>query len=469
MKIRIFVCLAGVTLLLPADSYAQQANAQRFDAANRLIDAALRDSAAYRRLALLTDKFGPRMSGSKNLEDAIDWIVSEMKRDGFENVHTEPVMITHWVRGEESAELVSPRRAKLNMLGLGRSVATPARGITAPVLVVHDFAELRRRAGEAKGKLVLFNHAFDSTASPFAAYSSGVAYRAYGADSAAQFGAVGVLIRSVTPHSLNTPHTGGLNYADSARVAPKIPAAALTVENAEMLQRMQDRGERVVVILKMGAKTLPNAPSRNVVAEIRGSQRPNEVVVLGGHIDSWDVGTGAMDDGGGSVAAWEAARVILKSGVRPLRTIRVVLWTNEEIGLGGAFGYRDAHRSELPNHVLAMESDNGVFTPHGINYSGDSTGLPRVRELAHLLARIAADSVAAEGPEADVWPLNQLGVPTLAINSDPSRYFWYHHTEADTIDKIDPRQLAECVSVMAVMANTVANMEDRLPRAPVSK
>ncbi|MEO5567945.1 MAG: M20/M25/M40 family metallo-hydrolase, partial [Gemmatimonadaceae bacterium] len=352
--------LTVFALVIGTTASAQISVEPHRQAANQLIDAALRDSAAHRRLSALADGFGHRMSGAPSLERAIDWIVAGMKKDGLENVHTEPVMVTHWVRGAESAEVISPRPIKLNMLGLGRSVGTPAAGITAPIMVVRNFAELRRRGAEAKGRIVIFNFPFDTTVAPFAGYSQAVQYRARGADSARAFGAVTVLVRSVTPRSLDTPHTGGMAYGDTSRTARNIPAAAITVENAEMLQRMHDRGERVVVRLRMSAKTLAPARSRNVVAEIRGSEFPDEVIVMGGHIDSWDVGQGAMDDGAGCVAAWEALRLIKQLGVRPKRTIRVVLWTNEEIGLAGGNGYRDAHRGELDNHIYALESDNGV-------------------------------------------------------------------------------------------------------------
>jgi len=459
------VVVAGLTLVATGASTSAQVPLQPHAAsANQLIDAALRDSAAYRRLALLTDKFGHRMSGSASLESAIDWIVAEMKRDGLENVHTEPVMVTHWVRGAESAELIGPRAKPLRMLGLGRSVGTPTAGITAPVLVVRSFGDLRARGAEARGKIVLYDFPFDTAVGPDAAYGQAVQYRVFGADSATAFGAVGVLVRSVTPRSLSTPHTGGMNYADSARKGPKIPAAAITVEDAEMLHRMQDRGEKILVKLTMGAKTLAPAASRNVVAEVRGTERPNEIIVLGGHSDSWDVGQGAMDDGGGSVAAWEAVRLIKQSGVRPKRTVRVVLWTNEEIGLAGGTAYRDAHRAELDDHIYAMESDNGVFRPHGVTFAGSPAGLAMVRGLAQLLKRVGADTVDAGGPEADVGPLNALGVPALAINTEQSRYFWYHHTDADTMDKLDPSDMALCVAIMAVMANTVANITERIPR-----
>jgi carboxypeptidase Q len=457
--------LLALGLLAPVSLRAQLSIESHRAAADQLIDAAMRDSAAHRRLSTLADRFGHRMSGAASLEQAIDWIVAEMKRDGLENVHTEPVMVTHWVRGAESAVMTSPRRVTLHLLGLGRSVGTPAAGITAPVLVVKDFAELRARAAEAKGKIVLFNYPFDTTLHPFTAYSQAVQYRGGGADAASAVGAVAVLVRSVTPRSLQTPHTGGMSYADSGRQGPRIPAAAVTVEDAEMMRRMQERGERIVVTLKMGARTLPPAQSRNVVAEVRGSERPDEVIVLGGHIDSWDVGQGAMDDGGGSVAAWEAVRLIKQLGVRPKRTVRVVLWTNEEIGLAGGNGYRDAHRAEIDKHVAAMESDNGVFTPRGLQFAGSDAGMAIIRQIAPLLRRIGADSVMSGGPEADVSPLAALGVPTLAINTDPSRYFWYHHTDADTPDKIDPVDIAKCVAVMAVTVHTIANLDAMLPRA----
>jgi carboxypeptidase Q len=214
----------------------------------------------------------------------------------------------------------------------------------------------------------------------------------------------------------------------------------------------------------MGARTLMPARSYNVVADVRGSERPDEIVVMGGHIDSWDVGQGAMDDGGGAVVAWEALRLIKELGIRPKRTVRVVLWTNEEIGLAGATAYRDAHRAEIDKHVLAMESDNGVFRPRGIQFGSGEGGLPIMQRIASLLGAVGVDSARAGGPESDTGPLYQAGVPVANIDADPSRYFWYHHSEADTIDKLDPVDVARCVAVLAVLANTVANMDGTLPR-----
>jgi carboxypeptidase Q len=422
--------------------------------ADRLIAAATGDSAAFERLTLLTDAFGHRFSGSESLERAIDWILEEMRKDSLENVRGEPVMVPRWVRGNESLLLLAPRPRTLPMLGLGGSIATPPEGITADVFVVSSFDELRERSDEARGKIVLFD-------APFTTYGQTVAYRANGAIEAAKVGAVASLIRSVTPYSQQTPHTGGMRYDPSVR---RIPHAAITVEDAMMLHRMQERGERIRVTLTMSARTLPDARSRNVVAELRGSELPDEVVVLGGHIDSWDVGTGAMDDAGGSVAAWEAVRLMKRLGLRPRRTVRVVLWTNEENGLAGGNAYRDAHRGELDGHVLAIESDAGVFRPTGFGFSGSDSAFAIVRAIASLLAPIGADTITRPGGGADIGPIMALGVPGMGLQVDGTRYFWYHHSDSDTIDKLDPAEVARCVAAMAVMAFIVADLPNRLPR-----
>lgn len=234
-----------------------------------------------------------------------------------------------------------------------------------------------------------------------------------------------------------------------------------------MLHRMVDRGERVVVHLTMGAQLLPDAPSRNVMGELRGRERPDEVVVLGGHIDSWDVGAGAMDDGGGVVVSWEAVRLLQRLGLRPRRTLRVVGWTNEENGSRGGLAYRDAHAAELPNHIMAFESDGGVFRPVGFGFTGSDSAMAMVREIATLLRSLAADSITRGGDGADIDPIVARGVPGMSPNVDDSRYFWFHHSNGDTVDKLDPREMAQCVAAFAVMAYVIADMPDRLPRGPV--
>ena len=425
--------------------------------ADSLIHAATGDSAAYARLGNLVDGFGHRLSGSASLEAAIDWVLAQMESDGLENVRGERVMVPHWVRGEESVELVKPRRAQLSMLGLGGSIATPRRGITAPVLVVTSFDDLNQRAAEARGKIVLFDV-------PFTTYRETVKYRVEGAAAAARAGAVASLIRSVAAYSIRSPHTGVMHYDSTVT---RIPAAALSVEDAMMLRRFQNRGQPVVVTLRMAARTLPNAPSRNAVAEVVGRERPDEVVVLGGHIDSWDVGQGAMDDGGGAVAAWEAVRLMKQLGLRPRRTVRVVLWTNEENGGKGSLAYRDAHADQLTKHVLAMESDNGVFAPAGFRFSGLDAAFARAQEIARLLRPIGADKVSREkdSPEADIEPLVERGVPGMGLDVDSSRYFWFHHSEGDMLDKLDPAEMGRCVAALAVMAYVAADAPDGLARA----
>ena len=423
-------------------------------AAGKLIRAATETDDAYRRLAELCDTFGPRFSGTTNLEAAIDWALAKMKADGFENVHGEDVQVPHWVRGEESAEMLEPTHQKLPMLGLGGSVATPKGGITAPVLVVRSFEDLKQRAGEARGKIVLFN-------APFVSYGQTVAYRVNGASRAAKAGAVASLVRSITPFGFQTPHTGMMTYEDGV---PRIPHAAITIEDADQLQRWQERGKQVVVRLNMSAKVLPDAHSRNVVAEIVGREKPDEIVLVSGHMDSWDITPGALDDGGGVVSAWEAVRLMHKLGMRPRRTVRLVLWTNEENGLRGAKNYAERHRLELPKHVLAMESDDGAFQPTGFAFKGGEQAKAVIGQVGALLGGIQADRIVSGGGGSDVEQLAPAGVPAMELTVEGSKYFWFHHTAADTPDKVNPKELSQCAAAMAVMAYVLADMPESLPR-----
>ena len=422
--------------------------------AARIIGAALTDDTAYRRLAWLSDRVGHRLSGSASLERAVAWAVSEMRRDGLDNVRAEKVMVPRWVRGEESLELLEPESRRLNMLGLGNSVGTPPEGITAEAVVVRHFEELEALGERVRGKVVVYNV-------PFTTYGQAVAYRGAGASRASKYGAVAALVRSVTPVSLQTPHTGSLRYTEDS---PQIPAAAVTIEGAELLQRMYDRGERPRVRLKMEARFLEDAESANVIAELKGSEKPDEIVLVGGHLDSWDVGQGAHDDGGGCVAAWEAARLLKALNLRPRRTIRVVLFTNEENGLRGGTAYRDAHKAEVARHVLAIESDSGVYRATGFGLSAQAGPQARadMQEIARLLSGIRADRIDPDGGGADIGPIMREGVTGASLNVEGAHYFDIHHTHADTFDKVDPQELASCVAALAVMAYVVADMPDRL-------
>jgi len=421
---------------------------------DQIIVAALESDEGFERLAELCDTFGPRFTGSQNLEDAIDWILRKMEEDDFTNVHGEKVKVPRWVRGNESLELLTPHKKEMHILSLGGSVGTPKKGIKGDVFVVSSFDNLEANADKAKGKIVLFNI-------PFTTYRETVQYRRNGAIAASKVGALASLIRSVGPFSMNTPHTGNMSYEDGVR---KIPHVAITLEDASMFQRIQDRGGNIAIKLKMDAHYLPDGWSRNVVAELRGSEFPDEVVVMGGHIDSWDVGQGAMDDGGGCVAAWEALRIIKNLGLQPKRTIRVVLWTNEENGTRGGNAYRDAHNHELDDHILAIESDAGVFSPVGFGFTGSDAARKIIKDIAHLLEPIGSNNIGKSGGGADIGPIMREGVPGMGLNVDGSKYFWYHHTNADAIDKLDKDEFNRCVATMAIMAYVVADMDERLPR-----
>ena len=444
-----------VTLLLISCLINGRSKPEEFlmDSQN-IINAAMNDSTAYERLAYLCDTFGPRLSGSSNLEKALDWIILEMRSDGLKMARGERVQVPTWIRGNESLDLILPFKKSMAMLGLGGSIATPKGGIKAEVVVVNSFDELDEKQNDVRGKIVLFN-------APFTTYGETVQYRYKGASSAARYGALASLIRSVGSWSMNTPHTGVMTYD---RDQPKIPHAAITMEDAMMLGRLQERGEKIVLHLRMEARSVADRWSRNVIAELPGSEFPEEIVVLGGHIDSWDVGQGAHDDGGGCVAAWQAVKLIKELGLQPKRTLRVVLWTNEENGGRGNKNYRDEHFDELKDHILAIESDGGVFNPRGFGFTGSDESRDILTDISRLLLPIDANAIFKGGRAADIAPLNDEGVPVMSLKVEGSKYFWYHHTNADTFDKVDIMEFNRCVAAMAIMGYVVADMDDRLPR-----
>lgn len=423
------------------------------DVSTQIISAALADHDGYAKLSYLCDRIGNRLSGSDSLNAAIAWAAAQMKRDGLENVATAAVKVPHWVRGREEAEMVKPVRHPLTMLGLGGSVGTPPDGITAEVLLVANFDALNALGREkVAGKIVLFNV-------PYEGYGKTVVYRGAGASRAARLGAVAMLIRSVGSLAMQTPHTGALNYSESD---PKIPAAAITFEDATLIQRLADTGEAVTVHLYMEAHMLPDADSANVMGEIPGREKPEEIVVMGGHIDSWDVGAGAQDDGSGIIAALEAAVVIKKLGLHPRRTLRVVFWTNEENGGAGGLAYRDMVGAKIHDYVAAIEMDGGAEKPVGFGVSAGGPALVRATEIGRLLGPIGADTIREDGGGADIAPLMRDGVPGLGLFTVGQHYFDWHHTRTDTVDKINPKEFQECIAAMAVMGFVLADMPDRL-------
>jgi carboxypeptidase Q len=364
-------------------------------------------------------------------------------------------MVPKWTRGRESAEIVDPPRHSLTILGLGGTVATPPGGIEGEVLVVESFNELRTRAADARGKIVLFNE-------PFTNYADTVSYRTGSARAAGQAGAIGVLVRSVGPVGLRTPHTGSVQYQADV---PAIPAAAISGEDANRIARLAARGRRVRLHLSLEGKSEGDAESANVIGEIRGRERPDEIVVLGGHIDSWDVGAGASDDGVGCVITWEALRLMKKLGLQPRRTVRLVLWTNEENGTRGAMAYAERYTSTAANHVFALEADSGVFEPARFGFSGSLAARNVIRDITALLAPLNLAETISGGGGADIDPIAQLGrAPTMAYMGDPTRYFTIHHTPADTVERIAPEEVAKGAAAIAVVTYVIAEMPDRLPR-----
>ncbi len=454
--------MVATASLLRAEDEPSLARQYR-EVAGRIIGAALVDEDGWSRLTYLCDRIGHRLSGSPQLEAAVVWTAEQMRRDGLENVGTPAVQVTHWRRGRESASIVSPVPVPLAMLGLGLSVGTGASGITAEVAVVSNFEELEKLGREGvQGRIVLYD-------APWEGYGKTVEYRSRGASEAARLGAVAVLIRSVGPVSLQTPHTGALRYAEDA---PKIPAAALTIEGSRLIRRLTEAGERVEVHLEMEAESLPDAQSANVIGEIRGWEKPEEVVVIGGHLDSWDVGQGAHDDGAGAIAALQAAGVLQRLGLRPRRTLRVVLWTNEENGLAGARAYRDWIGEGITNHVAAIEMDGGSEKPVGFGMrvpDGDQRLEEAYRvavRIGGLLEGIGAGEITRGGGGADISPLMREGVPGFGLRTVGEHYFDWHHTHADTLDKIDPANFRLNVAAMAVFAYVLADMPDRLAEPP---
>lgn len=430
------------------------------DAAARLIGAAMLDEGGWRKLQYWCDQIGPRLSGSPSLQRAIEWSAAEMRREGLANVSTPPVLVPHWVRGNESAALLEPLQAPIAMLGLGGSIATPPEGITAETLCVQSFDELEQLgAAKVRGKIVVYNAAWQG-------YLRTVAYRSQGASRAARLGAVAALVRSVTPLSLRSPHTGMMTYSPDA---PRIPAAAISVEDALRFQRLQDAGVRAVARLTMEARTLPDAPSANVVAEIPGREKPEEIVVMGGHSDSWDVGQGAQDDASGCIACWQALQLVHHLDLRPRRTLRLCLWVNEENGLRGGRAYREWAAGAVPNHVAAIEMDSGAERPigfglsiHGSTEEQMARAMARLNQIGLLLSGIGAGAMTRGGGGADIDPIMRDGVPGISHRTVGQRYFQWHHSHADTLDKIDPQEFRLSIAALAVLGYVLADMPGRL-------
>jgi Zn-dependent M28 family amino/carboxypeptidase len=441
----------------------------------RLQQAALNSNYAYRQVAYLANNIGPRLSGSAQAQKAVEYVAGELKALGLE-VQWEKVMVPHWVRGDETAALVQfpgqteTTTQKIVLTALGGSVATPAEGLTADVVVVRNFEELKSLGRDkVAGKIVLFNYPFDKQMAAEGyggdAYGEAVVYRNDGPSEAAKLGAAIALLRSVGGADYRLPHTGNTKFAEGV---PKIPAAAVAAEDADLIAALIAEGPvRMRIVLT--PQQLPDAVSYNVIGDLKGSEHPEQVIIVSGHLDSWDLGTGATDDGAGLAVSMEAAHLIQQLRLRPKRTIRVIAWMNEENGLGGSKTYAKDHEKDMGNHFAAIETDGGAGHPLGINMKTK----PEVKSLLEPVAKVLQDSGAGalrftEHAGADIEPLDKAGVPTFAPIQDSRFYFNYHHTAADTLDKIVPKELAENSAVVAVLSYALANIEQALPRAVMS-
>jgi carboxypeptidase Q len=446
-------------------------SAQTLGELKKLQQAALASDYAYRQVAHLSNNIGPRLTGSAQAQKAVEYVAAELKAIGLE-VRLEKVTVQHWVRGEETAALVEyPGMAekttqKIILTALGGSVATPPAGLTAEVIVVRNFDELQSLGREkVAGKIVLFDYHYDKLMAAQGqageAYGQAVKYRADAPSAAARLGAVAALIRSVGGAEYRLPHTGQTDYAKDV---PKIPAAAVTAEDADLVAFLAPQGP-VRMRLLLTPQQLPDVISYNVIGDLKGTEHPEQVVIVSGHLDSWDLGTGAIDDGAGVAVSMQAANLMQQLHLHPKRTIRVIAWMNEENGLAGGKAYAKEHEKEIANHFAAMEIDGGAGHPLGIHYATKAA-----KALLEPVANILQDSGAGildfseYAGGADIGPLTKQGVPGFSPIQDNRTYFHYHHTAADTLDKIVPRELAENAAVVAVTAYALANLEQPLPR-----
>jgi hypothetical protein len=453
MRLR-FLTFAALIPVFAA--YGQDLSVRYRAQADRLIDAAMADTEGYNRLAHLCYRIGNRLSGSAALERAVAWSAEQMKAAGLSNVRTIPVKVPHWVRGAESARMLAPLDKPLHMLGLGMSIGTPPGGITADLVAVSDFAELEKLGREkVQGRIVLYNEVYRG-------YGPTVIYRRSGASRAAALGAVAVLVRSVTPLAMQAPHTGEMRYDEGP---PRIPAAAVSPEDAMMIARLYADGVPVRVHFEMSAHMEPDADSADVIGEIPGKEHPEEVVVMGGHLDSWDVGQGAHDDGASVIACLQAVALMKKLGIEPRRTIRVAFWVNEENGGRGGEAYRAWVSNQIRSQVAAIEMDGGAETPRGFGAAVDGKSLDLLKQAAKLLERIGANEITGGGGGEDIAPLMRDGVPGLAERTTGTHYFDWHHSEADTFDKVTLDDFRKNTAALAVMGYVVADMPGRLTAA----
>lgn len=429
-----------------------------------ILKASLAEGEAYTKLIDLCTKAPHRLSGSEGADRAVAWAQQQMEADGLENVHLEPVIVPHWERGLTCRVTVANFRARggedLAAIALGGSIATPEGGITAEVMEVHSFEALKERADEARGKIVFFNRPMDpSLFDSGAAYGGAVNQRTQGAVEAARVGAVATLVRSMTTSLDDFPHTGAMRYTEGV---PRIPSAAVSTLAAERLSTWLAQGP-VTLRMEQDCRWLEDKLSHNVIGELVGREKPDEILVVGGHLDGWDVGQGAHDDGSGCCQSIEVVRLLKSLGLRPRRTIRVVMFMNEENGLAGGRAYHQDHRDEMSRHLFALESDRGGFSPEGFSVQADPQTLAIIKAIGGLMEPAHCGKVTAGGGGADVSPMAQDGVVVASLVTDSARYFDLHHSNRDTLEQVSERELNLGAGAMAALLYVLAEREDTLP------
>jgi hypothetical protein len=400
---------------------------------------------------------GPRLSGSEKSAAALTWLRQALVECGCDSVWTEPVMVPHWVRGRvERARVMAPGKKPfaLSICALGGSGGTSAGGITADVIEVHSLDEAKALGAAARGKIIFYNRPMDPTKfSPGEAYGSAVDQRGSGANIASKLGAVGALVRSMTMSTDDVPHTGSTHFDDSTK---PIPAAALGIQSADKLGALLHASQHVRVSMRLDCRTLPDAESANVIGEIRGAEFPHEIILLGAHTDSWDKGVGAHDDAAGCAHVIEALRLLKHAEVHPKRTIRAVLFINEENGLKGGLAYAAAPPRAGERHIAAVETDAGGFSPRGFGVSTDSLSFEKMKSWSSIFEPIGVDRIRKGGGGADISPLRDKCKAMVGLNVDGQKYFDYHHSANDTVDKVHPRELELGAIAIAEIAYVLA-------------
>jgi carboxypeptidase Q len=428
------------------------AHAQNTDSVTirKIYNEALANGKSYEWLRHLTKQVGPRLSGSEGAQKAVDWTKQVMEQQGFDRVFLQDVMVPHWVRGAKEEAFIHNGKQKVTVpiAALGGSVATAPKGVEAGVIEVKSFPELRAMSPDkVKGKIVFFNRPMDPTKiNTFEAYGGAVDQRANGATEAAKLGAVGAIVRSMTNVHDDYPHVGGMRYATGV---PLIPTAAISTNGADLLSKSLAENPNLTFYFKQNCESLPDAKSYNVVGEIKGSEKPDEIIVVGGHLDSWDLAEGAHDDGAGCVQSIEVLRILKTLGIKPKRTIRAVMFMNEENGLRGGVQYADLAKKNNEKHIAAVESDNGGFTPRGFGIVGTPAQREKVTPWKPLLAPYGLTDIGAGSGGADIGPLAQLGTALFGFKPDSQRYFDYHHTMVDRFETVSQRELELGAASMA--------------------